>query len=137
VLEAPLGSGAIITADLALDYGRDVFAVPGPIFTPSYAGCHTLIATGQARLVTCAEEVLCELGTTSSPEADPAPQEPIYTPKTQAEEVVYSLLSLMPVSVDELMQKTQLPPSVMAGTLTMLELEGVVQRLEGNLWVKN
>lgn len=136
VLEAPLGSGAIITAELALDYGRDVFAVPGPIFDPNYAGSHTLIATGQARLATSAEEVLSELGSASPPD-EPVSEKAVYMPKTQAEQVVYTLLTLEPISVDDLVYSSKLPPSIVAGTLTMLELEQVVERVEGNRWVRS
>ena len=65
VLEAGEGSGACITADLALDYGREVFAVPGQIFDEHYKGCHQLIAKGQAKLVQSPEEVLSEIGIVS------------------------------------------------------------------------
>jgi DNA processing protein len=52
ILEATEDSGSLITADLALDYNRDVFAVPGNVFDPNYAGCHALIRKGSAQLVT-------------------------------------------------------------------------------------
>src|SRR3989338_5696883 len=66
VLEAPKESGAIITAELALEYGRDVFAVPGQIFDENYEGCHMLIAKAQAKLVTTPLEVMQELGVIAS-----------------------------------------------------------------------
>ena len=63
VFEGREKSGALITAELALDYGRDVFAVPGQIFNRNAAGCHQLLADNQAKLVTHPEDVLCEITT--------------------------------------------------------------------------
>src|SRR5439155_293116 len=86
VLEAPEGSGAIITAELALEYARDVFAVPGQIFDPSFQGCNQMIAKGQAKLVQNPQEVLQELGIIAP---DPAKQESAYVPQDEMEAAVW------------------------------------------------
>jgi DNA processing protein len=62
LVEAPAQSGALITAALAQEYNREVFAVPGPVDHPGFAGSHNFIKTGKAKLVTCLEDILDELG---------------------------------------------------------------------------
>jgi DNA processing protein len=63
VVEAPMGSGALITARTASEQGREVFAIPGPVGSPLVKGCHHLIKTGQAKLVEDVDDVLAEYGT--------------------------------------------------------------------------
>jgi DNA processing protein len=132
VLEAPLGSGAIITADLALDYGRDVFAVPGQIFDANYAGSHELIAKGHAKLVSSAAEVLRELG------AAAAPEEAInrYEPASEEEAVIYGLLSSMAKPADALVIESGLSAAAVGTVLTMLELAGAAKNIGGNQWIR-
>ncbi len=64
VAEAPVGSGAMITAKLAIEQGREVFAVPGPVASPHVKGCHHLIKLGQAKLIENVDDVLAEFGET-------------------------------------------------------------------------
>lgn len=79
VAEAPMGSGAIITAKQAIEQGREVFAVPGPVSSPHVKGCHHLIKTGQAKLIENVDDVLAEFGETraSLREARLAPKLPL------------------------------------------------------------
>jgi DNA processing protein len=134
VAEAPLDSGAVITANLALEYGRDVFAVPGMIFDDNFAGCHRLIAEGHARLVTEPEEVLREIGVIASEDGE---QVSLFLPKSPEEEIIYSTLSGMPQSIDSLILRTGLDARVLGTTLTFMELAGAVRNVGAGQWIKN
>lgn len=135
VLEAALQSGSLITADLALDYNRDVFAVCGPIFDPNYAGCHQLLQRGSAKLVTDAKDILCELGMAHAVQS---PQESRidFAAENQEEAAVWSALTTMPVDLDDLVIKAKLDAATLNATLTMLELRGVVKNVGAGMWVR-
>ncbi|TSC58683.1 MAG: DNA processing protein [Candidatus Peregrinibacteria bacterium Greene0416_19] len=131
VLEAPEGSGAIITADLANDYGRDVFAVPGSIYDANYAGCAELIRKGHARLITSASQALQELGII-------APEHPVssYEPQTEEEGKIMAVLTTMPQSMDDLAGRSALDAGTLNAALTMMELQGAVKNVGGGQWVR-
>ncbi len=135
VLEAAKQSGSLITADLALDYNRDVFAVAGPIFDPNYEGCHQIIRKGTGKLVTDAADILCELGMAH---AVTAPQESRrdFAAENQEEAVVWSVLTTMPVDLDDLVVKAKLDAATLNATLTMLELRGAVKNVGAGQWVR-
>lgn len=132
VLEAPADSGAIITAEFALEENREVFAVPGPVFEPTYEGCHALIAAGRARLVSTPQEVLREIGII-------APSEEglfTYEPQNDDERAVYGVLSTMPQPIDDLVERTGLPAGQIGVALTMMELADAVRNVGGGQWVR-
>lgn len=132
VLEGGEKSGSLITADLALDYGREVFAVPGQIFDPGYAGCHRIISRGTAALVTSPEDVLNALGViTSTREATAS-----YVPHNEQEAAVYAALTAMPQRANDLAERTQMPVGELNATLTMLELSGAARSIGGGQWVR-
>ena len=133
VIEAGEGSGALITADLALEYGRDVFAVPGQIFDEHVAGCHSYIANGRAKLVSSAAEILTDVGIVV-PEGDT--QEIQYEPKNAAEEAVLKVLTRMPQSAGELTECSGLETATVNATLTMMELSGAAKNAGNGLWVR-
>ncbi len=133
VLEAPEGSGAIITADLALDYGRDVFAVPGDIFQPTMAGSLALLAGGKAGVARCAADVLQAMG---KPPA-PAKAAAVYQPQDPAEAAVYAALHSQPQTVDALTRVVSLSTAEISAALTMLELAGAVQNVGGGSWTRS
>lgn len=133
VFEAPEASGSIITAELALEYNRDVFAVPGTIFDPNFAGCHRLIAKGQARLVTRPEDVLEELGVVACACAETSPSA---VQKTAEEQHIYNILTTMPQSVDRLIERAERPMAQVSSTLTMLELNGSAKKVDAGEWVR-
>lgn len=135
VLEAGEGSGACITAELALDYGRDVFAVPGQIFDPNYAGCHALIARGQAKLVASPREVLMEIGIVASEGSSQSIKQ--YTPLDAQEEAIFKVLTTMPQSVSDISQKAKIDTAIINAKLTMLELNTVAKNVGNGMWVKN
>lgn len=131
VCEAPEESGSIITAELALEYNRDVFAVPGQIFDGNFAGCNRLIAKGCAKLVQTPEDVLQELGVLArSSEALP------YVSGNSLEESVYRALTAMPQTMDDLIGRTQLDSSQISVALTMMELAGAAKNVGSGQWVK-
>ena len=126
VVEAALRSGSLITARLAADNGREVFAVPGSIHSPLSKGCHRLIREG-AKLVESAQDILEEIGL-----APRAPAEPT----DAAESEMYSdLLQLMghdPVDLDRLVERSGRAAGELVGALLELELAQHVARLPGN-----
>ena len=131
VCEAPDGSGSVITAELALDYNREVFAVPGQIFDEHYAGCHRLIAAGQARLVTSPEEIMLVLGIIA-----PAKEKMhMYIPHLPTEAKVYHALTSMPQTIDHLVERTGLSAADVSVALTLIELAGAVRVMSGGQWV--
>jgi DNA processing protein len=133
VIEASKDSGSLITADLALEYGRDVFAVPGDIFDPTFEGSHALIAGSRAKLVTSAQDILRELGVVA-PEARTKDSDAAFD--SIEEELLYHALTTMPQSPDDLSTKIKLDAAIMSATLTVLELKGLVKNVGGGRWVK-
>ena len=124
VIEAGERSGALITVEFALEQGRDVFAVPGPIYSPKSAGPHHLIRNG-ASLVTCAQDILDGLNWTMAT----AQQEVRQTiPETPDEAALLPLIDYQPRHVDELGRACDMPTPAVLATLAMLELKGVVRQ---------
>jgi DNA processing protein len=147
VVEAGLQSGSLITARLAAEAGREVFALPGSIHNPLAKGCHRLIRDG-ARLVETAAEVVealapaaqaqgaglrARLAAADTSDAPPSPdavghgQDPDYL----------SLLAALgdaPASLDELAQRTRLAPAALSSMLLLLELEGTVGPAVNGRW---
>lgn len=134
VLEAGEGSGALITADLALEYSREVFAVPGQIFDPNYIGCHKLLAQGRAQLVTSPDDVCKAIGIVASAHTE---ARPAYTPQDEHEQAVYSALTTMPQSASDLVEKAQVDAAIITAKLTMLELQGAAKNTGNGMWVRN
>ncbi len=126
VVEAPEKSGALITAHFALEQGRDVFAVPGQMFSPNAAGVHRLIQDG-AKLVTRADDIIEELGL-----ARRSPKERAAAVLTdETEKTILEILS-EPASVDELKEKTNLTTPGIITALSLLELKGFIRPMGQN-----
>ena len=125
VVEAALQSGSLITARLAAEAGREVFAVPGSIHSPQTRGCHALIKQG-AKLVEGAADILDEL-------AQPGPRA-IAPAAAPAADPLLEALGHDPVSIDALVARTGWPPETLNASLLELELAGRVARLPGQLF---
>ncbi len=123
VTECPDDSGALITCRFAAEQGRDVFAVPGNIFSRSHTGANRLIQDG-AKLVLEAADVLEELNLHMAPQQMELAEA---LPENDAEARVLAELGASgePRHVDELVRATALPAATVAGTLVMLELKGL------------
>ena len=130
VVEAALKSGSLITARLASEQGKDVFAIPGSIHSPQSRGCHYLIKQG-AKLVETAQDVMEELkipftSVTSLLDDDCEPSE--------GDSSFLSALGFDIVSLDALQARTGLPTPELQAKLLELELDGFVTRLPGGLF---
>ena len=135
VVEANQSSGSLITARLASEQGREVFAIPGSIHNPLARGCHRLIREG-AKLVESAGDILEELAPLlklDTSAVQPPPAEPHAA--TESDDPEYRLLlnslDYAPTSVDALVERTGLTPDVVSSMLLMLELQGQVEAAPG------
>jgi len=140
VVEANLTSGALITANFATEYGRQVFAVPGRIDSPRSKGCHDLIKKG-AKLCEDAEDILSEFEylfpATNRP---PSPAVTGVLPAlelSENEQRVYDTLDHEECNVDEVIRKSSLPASAVSVALLSLEMKRLIKQLPGKLFVKN
>lgn len=134
VVEAAEKSGALITADFALEQGRDVMAVPGNIVNPLSRGPHRLLKQG-ARLIEGAGDVLDELGMEKLFPAQTSDTGAKMKMSSQ-EETLYGLLSLEPVALDELILQSGLLPQKVMAALMYLEIKGFTRQLPGKFYIK-
>jgi DNA processing protein len=140
VVEANLTSGALITANFATEYGRQVFAVPGRIDSPRSKGCHDLIKKG-AKLCENIEDILSEFEylfpTSNRP---PSPGETGVLPALELnenEKLVYDSLGNEEMAIDEVIRGSGLPSSAVSVALFSLEMKRLVRQLPGKLFLKN
>lgn len=134
VCQSPEASGALITAGYAAEQGKDTYAVPGNVDDERNRGCHKLIQDG-ARLVQDASDILYELGLEADTEEPRQMGLPIESLNEQERDLA-SLLSLEPMHLDEIIEKTGMTPPMASGTLTILEMKNVVRRVPGNAYVR-
>ncbi|MBX3745090.1 MAG: DNA-processing protein DprA [Verrucomicrobiae bacterium] len=140
VVEANLSSGALITANFALDYGRQVFAVPGRIDSPRSKGCHDLLKKG-AKLCEGAEDILSEFEYLFPPSnGRPSPAEtgmlPALTLSPQEEQVLAALAS-GELPIDDVIHRSRLPAATVSVALLNLEMKRLVTQLPGKRFVQN
>lgn len=140
VVEASLRSGSLITARLAAEQGREVFAIPGSIHNPMTKGCHRLIRQG-AKLVENATDILEELSPLAAAVVDPLPEniETIVSESEELDEEYQQLLENLgqePVSIDLLVERCGLTPEAVSSMLLILELQGVVASVPGGLYFR-
>jgi DNA processing protein len=133
VVEGDLKSGALITADFANDQGRDVFCVPGSIFSPQSRGPNAKISRGEAKLVTKVDDILEELNLQTAPQQLEM-QEVI--PATDTESHLLRHISREPVHIDEVCRESGLPVSTVSSLLAMMELKGLVKEIGPKAYVR-
>ena len=136
VVEAALQSGSLITARLAAEQGREVFAIPGSIHSPHARGCHALLRQG-AKLVESAQDVLEDLRFVLPAAPRPAPVGAPEEPEGETAAADDPLLAAMgydPIGLDALIARTGIPAPRLQARLLELELGGAVARLPGGLF---
>ncbi len=137
VTECPAWSGSLITANLASEYGKSIFAVPGPIDKPSSAGCHQLIRDG-ATLVSDASHIIDDMGELPFARSELPLTEKREEPELPPEEA--AVLAVMDAgeeyAVDSLIQASGLPSSAVTAALFKLELRRLVRPLPGFRFMK-
>lgn len=139
VVEAAPQSGALITARHAMEQGRDVFAVPGPVDSRLSRGCHRLIRDG-AKLVETADDVLEELGPlVAAAQRDDGP--PVYHPAelllNDAEQSILAAIGPRPTAVDQVIADCGLPTHRVLASLSVLEMRRLITRISGNYVQRN
>lgn len=130
VIEAREKSGSLITADMALEQGKDVFALPGPVDSDLSRGCHALIRQG-AGILTSVSDLLEDLGVEHCQFA-----EKNKFVLENAENLVYSCLDLYPKSLNQIVDETQLPAAELIKILISLELQGYIKELSKHYFVR-
>ena len=139
VVEAALRSGSLITARMALEAGREVFAIPGSIHSPQAKGCHALIKQG-AKLVESVEDVLDELGAAPNPEvrrsasSEPSAQSATAGSEASSDQALLEAMAYEPASLDALGARLGWPTSELMARLLECEMRGEVARLAGGLY---
>jgi DNA processing protein len=127
VIEGDVNSGAMITADRALEQNREVFAVPGSILSPASRGTNRLIKEG-AKLVNDVQDILEELNLTMIPRQLEMRE---IVPENETESLIMKYLSHEPTHIDEVCRSSSLPIATVSSTLAMMELKGIVRQMGG------
>ncbi|MDT0618906.1 DNA-processing protein DprA [Salinisphaera sp. P385] len=139
VVEAARASGSLITARLASESGREVFAIPGSIHNPLARGCHQLIRDG-ATLVESAGDILAEIGhrlPADAPVGDrPTPETATATPADPDQKHLLDAMGDGPARVDELVARTALTPEAVSSMLLIMELQGLVATAPGGAFTR-
>lgn len=133
VIEATEKSGTFLTANHALDQNRQVFAIPGQIYSPQSAGPIKLIKMG-AKLVSDVDDILEELNLSSVVQYQEARQ---ILPDSKEEKLILETLSAEPIHIDKIIAATKLDTAVASSTLSLMEIKGMVKNLGGMNYIIN
>lgn len=133
VVEAGVKSGALISAELALEQGKEVFAVPGSIFADTSVGCHNLLRDG-AKLVATVEDILDEFGVENAKEPESTPLEEIELSADEQEVLKY--ITAEPIDIDELGYLTKMAVPRLMNALSLLEIAGLIKQLAGRKYMR-
>jgi DNA processing protein len=132
VIEAAENSGSLITAQFAPEQNREVFAVPGDIFSPQSAGANILIKRG-AKLVSSAMDILEEFSLSRS---HPQLALKLFKPKTDKEKTIWKILSNDHLHIDKISKLAKLDTATVSSVLATLEIEGAVKNIGGQNFIK-
>lgn len=135
VVEAGLNSGALITANQAVEQGRSVYAVPGQIDRPTSAGSNRLIQQG-AKLVTSAGDLLDDLEILLPEKSRLTPSAPRADLLQPEEKLIYDAINESETPINEIITKSKLPTAKVSSTLLALEMKRLVKQLPGQHFVK-
>lgn len=133
VIEAGERSGSLITVDMGLDMGKNIYALPGPFNASLSKGCHRLIQSG-AKLVFSPEDILEDYQ--AAPAIKGGEQENIKLSLDNSEQLVYAILSLTPKDVDDISVQSGLALSETLKVLLELELKGVICQVGKNMYIR-
>jgi len=133
LVEGDVKSGAMITARQALDQNREVFAVPGSIFSPQSRGPNAVIQRGEAKLVTSVRDIAEELNLTTVPQQIEMQE---LMPATDTEAALLRHVSKEPAHIDEVCRQSGLPASTVSSLLAMMELKGLVRQMGPATYVR-
>lgn len=129
VVEAGLKSGSLITTDFALEQGRDVFAIPGNIFSSNSKGTNNMIKNG-AKLVDCIEDILEEWNLAPINEHLPVDNSEL----SSDEKAILNYFERGNFSIDELIECSKMAPNKIMAILTIMEINGLVQQISGRYY---
>lgn len=143
IIEAALKSGSLITARMAMEQGREVFAIPGSIHNPLARGCHQLIREG-AKLVETAEHIVEELGALAgvrfAPDNSASSTQNTDTPDNDLPDgdyqILFEYLGFDPIHIDQLITDSGLTADAVSSMLLLLELQGQVASMAGGRYVR-
>lgn len=135
VIEAADGSGSLITAQCALEYNREVFAVPGSIFSPYSVGTNALIKRG-AKLVTGVQDILEELNETTLPLSKQQTPTRDIPGLSKEERTLLSALTHEPLHVDKIIKATTLETANVSSILSLLEIKGLAKNVGGMHYIR-
>jgi DNA processing protein len=133
VVEGDVKSGALITADFANDQGREVFCVPGSVFSAQSRGTNLKIQRSEAKLVLNVDDVLEELNLKAAPQQIAMIE---LAPATDTEAGLLRHISREPVHIDEVCRESGLPVSTVSSLLAMMELKGLVKEMGSKSYVR-
>ena len=133
MVEAPEGSGALLTANHALEQDREVFAVPGNIFAPTSHGTNRLIRDSAAKLVIDHRDVLQELNLSSVGQQI---EMTALFPQDENESQVLRYVSYEPIHIDEIIRSSALSISTVSSALAMMELKGIIKQTGGMNYIR-
>jgi DNA processing protein len=130
IVEAPINSGALITANYGLKYGKEIFVVPGEITNKNFEGSHNLIKQG-AKLVTSIEDILSEFDFDLKKK-----EKAIKLNLSPKEEIIYEILKVEPLTLEEIMIKTKMNVQDLLTILTHMEVRGIIKNVGGKFYLE-